>query len=358
MSAAGVPPRFSLGRSLLYSTLLVVAFFGAVEGVLRLAGVGAPAERPRILLREMDSDIVLPFVRPDREVFWSPRPGFRGEFRGRPVSINSLGLRGPELARPRPAGRRRIACLGDSITFGFGVADDETYSHVLGRLLAPRDVEVVNAGVTGFTSHQVLGWLRRLAPETEPDVVTILVGWNDQNRRPLTDRDYEARLRTARAVEGPLDRLRLYTAMKALYARLGTGRETAGSVERVPPEHFRENLFAIASLCRSRGIRPVFVALPHRKNAGELPARTPYESLLAEVARQAGVPLLDVGELGLATSLDDNAEDFIDALHLSVAGNALMARRLAEQLGALGLLPAEDEGQRGTAPLGSRQPGP
>lgn len=351
MPAAGGTPRFSLGRSLLYSTLLVVAFFGAVEGILRLVGVASPVERPRILLREMDSDIVLPFVRPDREVFWSPRPGFRGVFRGSPVSINSLGLRGPELARPKPAGRRRIACFGDSITFGFGVGDDETYSHVLGRMLASRDVEVVNAGVTGFTSHQVLGWLRRVAPQAQPDVVTVLIGWNDQNRRPLTDRDYEARLRRARVVEGPLDRLRLYAAMKALYSRLGTGREpAAGSVERVPPEHFRENLLAIASLCRSHGIQPVFVALPHEKNAGELPASTPYESLLADVAREAGVPLLDVGKLGLATSLDDNASNFIDALHLSVAGNAHMARRLAEQLAVLGILPGEDEGQRGTAP--------
>jgi lysophospholipase L1-like esterase len=351
MSAAGGTPRFSLGRSLLHSTLLVVAFFGAVEGILRLVGAASPVERPRILLREMDSDIVLPFVRPDREVFWSPRPGFRGVFRGSPVSINSLGLRGAELARPKPAGRRRIACFGDSITFGFGVGDDETYSHLLGRLLAPRDVEVVNAGVTGFTSHQVLGWLRRLLPQTEPDVVTILVGWNDQNGRPLTDRDYEARLRAARAVEGPLDRLRLYAAMKTLYSRLGKGREpVAGSVERVPPDHFRENLHAIVSQCRSRGIRPVFVALPHRKSAGELPVRTPYESLLAQVARENGVPLLDVGELGLATPVEDNAEDFLDALHLSARGNALMARRLAEQLAALGILPAEDEGQRATAP--------
>jgi lysophospholipase L1-like esterase len=340
MPDPGVPPRFSLGRSLLYSTLLVVAFFGAVEGILRLAGVGPPAERPRILLREMDSDIILPFVRADREVFWSPRPGFRGEFRGRPVSINSLGLRGPEVVQPKPAGRRRIACFGDSITFGFGVGDEETYSRALGRLLAPRDVEVLNAGVTGFTSHQVLGWLRRIAPETGLDVVTVLVGWNDQNRRPLTDRDYERRLRAARAVEGPLDRLRLYAAMRALYARLGSGRETrAGSVERVPPDHYRENLRAIVSLCRERGITPVFVALPHRKRAGELVARAPYESILGEVARESGVPLLDVGELGLATRLDDNSEDFVDALHLSAAGNALMARRLADQLVGLGILP-------------------
>jgi lysophospholipase L1-like esterase len=336
---AGEPPRFSAGRSLLYSALLVTAFFAMVEGILRLAGVGSAAERPRILLREMDADIVLPFVRADRDVFWSPRPGFRGDFRGKPVTINGLGMRGPEPGRPKGAGRRRIVCFGDSITFGFGVGDDETYSHALGRLLAPRGVEVLNAGVTGFTSHQVLGWMRRLLPEIEADVVTVLVGWNDQNRRPQSDREFEVRLRNARAVEGPLERLRLYSALKALYARLGGGsREGPARIERVPPGHFKENLLAIAALCRSRGARPLFVALPHRKAAGEPRTRTPYESLLADVAREAGVPLLDVGELGLVTPLEDNTSDFIDALHFSAAGNAVMAQRLDEQLTSLGIL--------------------
>src|SRR5215471_11689406 len=174
MPGDGAPVRFSLGRSLLYSAILVVAFFGAVEGLLRVLRVRPSTEKPRILLREMDSDIVLPFMRSDPEVFWSPRPGWNSEFRGRPLHIDSLGLRGPEPARP--AARRRVVCFGDSITFGFGVGDEETYSHLLGERLADRDIEVLNAGVTGFTSHQVLGWLKRVAPETGPDVVTILVG--------------------------------------------------------------------------------------------------------------------------------------------------------------------------------------
>ena len=350
MSGDGAPVRFSLGRSLLYSAILITAFFGAVEGLLRLAGVRTPGEKPRILLREMDSDIILPFIRSDPDVFWSPRPAWSGDFRGRPVHINSLGLRGPELA-PKNAAGRRIACFGDSITFGFGVGDEETYSHLLGRLLADRGVDVLDAGVTGFTSHQVLGWLRRLAPEIQADVVTILVGWNDANHRPMTDREYEGRLRAAQAVEGPLGRLRLYAVLQGLYSRArGVRARTARSTERVPPDQYRENLLAAAALCRARGITPVFVALPHRKLAGEPRARTPYASLLADLARESGTPLLDVGDLGLATTLDDNSADFVDALHLSPAGNALMARRLADGLAALGLLPRPEASQRGAAP--------
>src|SRR5207249_2137529 len=133
-------------------------------------GVHRPA-RPRLILRSIDTDIDLPFMRADPDLFWSPRPGFRGEFRGHPVTINRLGLRGAELREPRPA--RRILCLGDSITFGYGVGDDETYAAALGRHLAAGGAEVVNGGVTGYTSHQVRKRLALVGPVLRPDDVVI-----------------------------------------------------------------------------------------------------------------------------------------------------------------------------------------
>jgi hypothetical protein len=78
------------------------------------------------------------------------------------------------------------------------------------------------------------------------------------------------------------------------------------------------------SQCRSRGSGRS--SPPCR--TGRAPAaavRTPYESLLAQVARENGVPLLD-GELG-SRPRRDNAEDFIDALHLSARAIITAARR-------------------------------
>src|SRR5919108_3245697 len=94
----GAAPRFSRSRSLFFAFVIVTAFFAGAEGVLRLVGVRRPV-RPRILLRSLDVDIEFPFMRPDPEVFWAPRPGWRGVFLGKPVTINSLGLRGPEPGR-------------------------------------------------------------------------------------------------------------------------------------------------------------------------------------------------------------------------------------------------------------------
>ena len=263
-------PRFSLSRSLLFSAILFFLFFGILEGVLRIVGVREPAST-RLVLEVMDTDITLPFMKADPDTFWSPVPGFHGAFMGKSVTINSLGLRGAELTNPKAG--KRLLCMGDSITFGYGVGDDESYPYDLGKDLKGWDV--VNGGVTGFTSHQVLADLRRLAPIVQPDVVTILIGWNDGNKRPVDDREYEKRIRRIKAMEGSLDHLYIYKAFKGAYLRatvmkgLEWSRHATG--HRASLDQYRENLASIVSECKARGIRPIFIDLPHRRMPGEQP---------------------------------------------------------------------------------------
>ena len=69
------------------------------------------------------------------------------------VRTNSLGLRGPEPAVPKPPGTFRIVCLGDELVLGPGVDESETFCHRLEELLQPVTslrVEVINAGVPGY----------------------------------------------------------------------------------------------------------------------------------------------------------------------------------------------------------------
>jgi len=332
------PPPLSRARSLAYSVVVVGFFFALLEGGLRLAGVRAPA-RPRLIVRAIDVDVDLPFMKLDPELFWSPRPGWRGEFQGWPVTINALGLRGPEVALPKPAGRRRVACFGDSITFGYGVGDTESYPYLVGQRLAATGGEAVNAGVTGYTSHQVLGLARRLLPTIDADVATLCVGWNDAGTRPLDDREYARRLRAAMEVEGVLDHLALYRAAKALYLRTGLGtRDAAARRPRVAPDDYASNLRALVAECRRQGVRPVFVALPRRRRTGEPPFLSPYPDVERQTARELGVPLIVVPELAARPDGPVNAEYFLDTLHLTATGNRLLAQGIAEQLAALGLI--------------------
>lgn len=92
-------------------------------------------------------------------------PGVKGRIRTpefvTEIAINSKGLRDKEYPYARPPGARRILCLGDSFTFGYGVDADQTFAKILERALEADGVhdgpwEVINAGVPGTgTAHQL-----------------------------------------------------------------------------------------------------------------------------------------------------------------------------------------------------------
>ena len=331
------PHAPSAKRSFLFAAVVVTAFFGVLEAGLRMVGVKRRPVGTRLILRAIDTDIDLPFMRADPDLFWAPKPGYRGEFQGQPVTINSLGLRGPEPRERR--GARRVLCLGDSITFGYGVGDDHTYPASLERRLAGQGIEVVNGGVTGYTSHQASRLLAQIGPALRPDVVTACIGWNDATLRHATDREYARRLRWAQRTARLADHMFLYRAMSNLYARnLAPAPAAARDTPRVPPDEYRANLAAIARDARALGARVAFIGLPHRSGPGEPAPDLTYPRLLAETAAALGVPLLDVGVLAWDASPDGNEALFIDPLHLSPEGAAEMARRIAEHAAAAGVL--------------------
>jgi lysophospholipase L1-like esterase len=160
---------------LLAVTIAVVATLGVVEVGFRVLGYQPLYD----VYAQPDK-----FYVADKLVGWSYRPGATGEFVGpQPypitfrthVRINSLGLRGPELTPVPPRGLR-VLVLGDSLTSGLEVAEDETYSAVGAQLLSQRlgvGVQVVNAGVRGYGTDQELLFYRERLKQLHPDVVIV-----------------------------------------------------------------------------------------------------------------------------------------------------------------------------------------
>ena len=75
-----------------------------------------------------------------------------------------------------PPARPRIVALGDSLTIGLGLLEQEAYPALLQRKIdeAGYKFEVINAGVSGDTSA---GGLRRLDWALEGDVKVLIVGF-------------------------------------------------------------------------------------------------------------------------------------------------------------------------------------
>jgi GDSL-like lipase/acylhydrolase family protein len=102
---------------------------------------------------------------------WELRKGFRGVDFGQWATVNRMGYRGPEHEYRKPPGRMRILMLGDSIAYGAGVRDDETFSALLERRDPPFDV--VNLAVGGYGTDQELIQLTQKGLRYDPDVVIL-----------------------------------------------------------------------------------------------------------------------------------------------------------------------------------------
>ena len=103
------------------------------------------------------------------------------------LSTNQLGLRAPEPANGEdiaqitsPAPGFRVVCLGASITFGWGVAYEESYPAQLAQALG---VEVINAGAPAGDPQTLADWARENLADLDPDLVIFNV------RLPYMDGD-------------------------------------------------------------------------------------------------------------------------------------------------------------------------
>ena len=120
-------------------------------------------------------------------------PGFEGMHEGVEVRVNSLGMRDEEPLPGDDPRRVRIVVLGDSTTFGFGVANGQTYSDALEAFLndhSKRDLvyEVLNMGVCGYSTLTESIVLEEKALALDPDLVIVGYNLNDpdvEQRQPL-----------------------------------------------------------------------------------------------------------------------------------------------------------------------------
>ncbi len=108
-----------------------------------------------------------------------------------PMVTNSYGMRDAEPLPSDLPGLICIVTIGDSLAFGDGVASDETFSNVLEELLRAsplvddRPIEVLNMGVSGYSSADEAIVVEHKAFELEPDLIIIGYVQNDPELEPV-----------------------------------------------------------------------------------------------------------------------------------------------------------------------------
>jgi len=90
--------------------------------------------------------------------------------------IGSQGLRNREIPFLKPRGTRRILLLGDSVAYGPGVDAEEVFAARLEALLgaAGTPVDVINAGVPGYTPYNELQFYRSRGHLFDADTVVVV----------------------------------------------------------------------------------------------------------------------------------------------------------------------------------------
>jgi len=104
--------------------------------------------------------------------------------------LASCGGNVPKLGKLAPSDV--IVAFGDSLTFGTGASEAESYPVVLGQLIARN---VVRAGVPGEVTEGGLARLQSVIDEHKPKLMIVCLGGNDMLRK-VAESETRANLRT------------------------------------------------------------------------------------------------------------------------------------------------------------------
>lgn len=177
---------------------------------------------------------------------------------------------------PAVAPNEVIVAFGDSLTYGTGAAESESYPAVLAQLIGRK---VVRSGVPGEVTAQGLARLPQVIEEHRPALIIVCLGGNDMLRR-------------------------------------------------VNDQQIRSNLRQIITTVRGRGISVVLVGVPR-------PALlTSAAAFYGELAKEYGIPYEGKVLNDIMHQLDLKA----DTIHPNAKGYRRMAEAIAELLKKAGAI--------------------
>ncbi|MDP8287340.1 MAG: SGNH/GDSL hydrolase family protein, partial [Candidatus Electryonea clarkiae] len=128
----------------------------------------------------------------DMKRIWKLKPNAEDYWGGQIVKINNKGLRGREVEYGKPEGVIRILYLGDSVTFGYRLINDEDcFPDKTEPILEENlgcEIETVNAGIGGYSPWQEHLYLIEEGVKYNPDAVVLILVLNDFTQKFMLTR--------------------------------------------------------------------------------------------------------------------------------------------------------------------------
>ena len=280
------------------------------------------------------------------------------------IRVNTLGFRGDEIPKDKPAGTIRVAFIGASTVFCSEVSgNDKVWAHIATDLLRQKFPEVkfdyVNGSAPGYTlSAQLLNLQKRVAP-LKPDVIVFEPGVNDMTG-DVRDIAQKQGIRDKGSVDGDswLSKHSMLWSiaeknLKILFAQ----RRTAAGDQRIRLDAAAIGIAFEAGtrelIAEARKIAPVVAVVPFspRLRPGQtteeqsasaaaatfyMPYMSPadfiagyerFNGILRKAAQDSGALLI-----GGEYDVPGDATHFVDSHHFSDAGSRRQAERIVKAL--------------------------
>ena len=233
------------------------------------------------------------------QIVYELKSNMVGTFLRQPLRTNQFGMRGPECSLTKPEGTLRVAVVGDSIAFGWGVKEEERYSSILAEKLAAArggPVEVLNFAVPGYNAMIEAALIEQKVSQFRPDIL-ILHFVNNDDSAPYFMTRPESYTTLQKSFLVTWIRERLDTSKKVVNPNLSTGfgslpAETKKAVMQeyaymVGPKAVSTALTRIGSWAQSKQV-PLYIVFGSLKDG--------QYSLLRQVAKRTDAKLVGVKE--------------------------------------------------------------
>ena len=177
--------ELSIKKKAIFSIVVTIIFFIVLELLLRVSFSNILLKldlyRDKKFIANSEYEYSPDYLQ-DKILLWKHKPSI---IANNGIKVNSDGFRGADIVKPKPNNVFRIVCLGDSCTYGLMIKNNrDVYPTILEKIINDENVinkkvEVINGGVSGYSSYQGLQLLKNQVINLQPNVITIYYGLND-----------------------------------------------------------------------------------------------------------------------------------------------------------------------------------
>ena len=355
--------------ALLFSSIFLAFFLLEMGSRVWLNYMATPEQYDRyVLFTSLDSKDYA--WTPHPYLAYSPTPNYR---KGQTFH-NSLGFRNDEFFLEKPDGSYRIVALGGSSTYDVSIKDNHsTFTAQLEKLLKEdygyQDVQVINAGVPGYNSWEILVNLEFRVLDLDPDLVIVYEGVNDVHARLVLPSAYRGDDSGRRkAWQAPRVALWEHSALLRILTRMMniTRQVSVDDFVSSPtyvswpfesrlreeeldpteilkensPVYLHRNLENMIAVAKEHDVEIMFSTWAHSPHLNDYASEGYYQDgfrenndVVKEVAMSHEIPLFDFASL-----MPQDAQYWADGRHVNEAGALVKAQLFAEFIDAQRLI--------------------